>query len=136
MMRRLVVVLAVAGCGDNIVPPAPDAPPPASFELVGHTDLGARGMNSALAVAGDTVYVGSRTDQQPVLIVDISNPAQPAVVGEIGAPDEGLSGLSSRELRAVPDLNLLVVLNLACSAQLHGCNAGAPEPENLKVYDI
>ena len=36
-----------------------------------------------------------------------------------------------------PPLNLLVVLNLACSPDLHGCStAGASEVENLKLFDI
>ena len=84
-MKRLVLLLAVAACGDNLAPSG-------SFEIVGHTDLGARGMNSALAIAGDTAYVGSRIDGKGIAIVDIADPAHPAVVGEIGAPDEGLVG--------------------------------------------
>ena len=42
--------------------PAPAAPSPGSFELVGHDPLLSRGMNAALAVHGDYAYVGSRTD--------------------------------------------------------------------------
>jgi hypothetical protein len=120
----------LVACGDNVAPTG-------SFEIVGHADLGARGMNSALAIAGDTAYVGSRNDAHGVAIVDISDPSHPAQVGEIGAPDEGLVAMSSRELRAVPDLNLLVVLNLVCSPDQHGCSPAAPaEVENLKLYDI
>jgi hypothetical protein len=134
VIARGVAVAAVCGavaaaCGDNLAPAG-------SFEIVGHADLGARGMNSALAVAGDTVYVGSRIEGRGVAIVDVADPARPTVVGEIGPPDEGLPGMSSRELRAVPSANLLVVMNLACSPTLHGC-AGAPaEGENIKLYDI
>jgi len=128
-VKSLVLLLGVAACGDNLAPTG-------SFELVGHSDLGARGMNSALAIAGDTAYVGSRIDGKGIAIVDISDPAQPTVVGEIGAPDEGLLGMSSRELRVLPDHNLLVVLNLNCSPDLHGCQQGEAEPENLKVFDI
>ena len=74
-----------------------------SFEIVGHSDLGARGMNSALAIAGDTAYVGSRIDGKGIAIVDISDPAHPTVVGEIGAPDEGLSrDVVARAARARP----------------------------------
>jgi hypothetical protein len=126
---KWIVLLALAACGDNL-------PPSGSFEIVGHNDLGARGMNSALAIYDDTVYVGSRIDNQPVLIVDVSDPAAPAVVGELGTPDEGLDGMSSRELRVVPDLELLVVLNLQCSPDLHGCSGARPEAENLKLYDL
>lgn len=129
-MKRLALLAALAaGCGD-------DPPGTGSFEIVGHNDLGARGMNSALAIAGTTAYVGSRIDGKPVAILDISDPANPTVVGELGAPDEGLAGISSRELRAIDDLNLLVVLNLQCSPDLHGCASGAAEGENLKFYDI
>ena len=125
----LLLGVGVVACGDNLAPTG-------SFEIVGHSDLGARGMSSALAIAGDTAYVGSRIDGKGIAIVDISDPAQPTVVGEIGAPDEGLLGMSSRELRVLPDHNLLVVLNLNCSPDLHGCQPGEAEPENLKVFDI
>ncbi|MBV8757985.1 MAG: hypothetical protein JO257_11935 [Deltaproteobacteria bacterium] len=128
-MRPWLLPLLVGACGDNLAPSG-------SFEIVGHSDLGARGMNSALAIAGDTAYVGSRIDGKGIAIVDIHDPANPTVVGEIGAPDEGLTGMSSRELRVVPDLHLLVVMNLACSPDLHGCQSGQAERENLKLFDI
>jgi hypothetical protein len=123
-------IVALAACSH------PAAPPSGSFEIVGHSDLGARGMNAALAVAGDTVYVGSRIDGKPIAIVDVSDPRQPSMVGELGAPDEGLVGMSSRELRTVPETDLLIVLNLKCSPSLHGCSTAQPEPENLKLFDI
>jgi len=129
-MRSLVgLVIVVAACGDNL-------PPRATFEVVGHTDLGARGMNSALAIAGDIAYVGSRIDKKPVLIVDINDPANPHVVGEIAEPAEGLSGMSSRELRATTNPPLLFIMNLACSPDLHGCSGVPGEVENIKEYDI
>jgi len=136
MRRAWIALLVVAGCGDNLVAPPGDAPQTATLTVVGHADLGARGMNAALAIAGDTAYVGSRTDGQPILIVDVSDPTAPAVVGELGQPEQARVGMSSRELRAVPDLNLLVVLNLECSPSLHGCASSGDEPENLKLYDI
>jgi len=116
------VLAALAGCGG-------DSEVASSFQIVGHSDLGARGMNSALAIAGDIAYVGSRIDQKPIAIVDISTPAAPTVVGEI----PGSIGMSSRELRAVG--NLLIVMNLRCSPDLHGC-AMAGSTENLAFYDI
>ena len=129
-MRTLAHLAALAaGCGD-------DPPGTGTFEVVGHNDLGGRGMSSALAIAGTTAYVGSRIDGKGVAILDIADPANPTVVGELGAPDEALAGISSRELRAVADLNLLVVLNLRCSPDLHGCAMGTAEQENIKFYDI
>ncbi len=124
-----LVAPPLLGCGDNL-------PQVHELELVGHTDLGGHGMNAALAVAGDTVYVGSRNDQKGVAIVDISDPTAPTVVGEIGPPLAGLPSMSSRELRAVPDLNLLVVLNMVCDKELHGCAESGGELENLRLYDI
>jgi hypothetical protein len=115
------VLAALAGCGGS------DPEVASSFEIVGHADLGARGMNSALAIAGDTIYVGSRIDQKPILILDL---ASLAVVGEI----PGSLGMSSRELRAVD--NTLVVLNLQCSPDLHGCAATGRLTENIALYDI
>ena len=126
---RWLALLVLAACGDNLAPSG-------SFEIVGHADLGARGMNSALAIAGDTAYVSSRIDNKPILIVDISHPDAPAVVGEIGAPNEAQPGMSSREMRVVPDQHLLVVLNLACSPDLHGCTGVRNAPENLSFFDI
>lgn len=115
---------ALTACGDEAEP--------ASFEIVGHSELGARGMNSALAIAGDTVYVGSRNDKRGVVAIDIADPASPTLYGEV---IPAVSGQSSRELRAVADLDLLVVLNLDCSPDLHGCS-GATPTESLTFYDI
>ncbi|MBL9013694.1 MAG: hypothetical protein JNL83_05940 [Myxococcales bacterium] len=127
MMRTVWwALLGLAACGDNAVP----AP---SFERVGHADLGARGMGSALAIAGDVAYVGSRDDRRGIAIVDIADPAAPAMVGEFAMPP---AGISSRELRAVPDKNLLIVMNLQCSDALHGCTTGALPVEHLAFYDI
>jgi hypothetical protein len=126
---RWLILIALAACGDN-------APSRGEFEIVGHTDLGARGMNAAIAIAGDVAYVGSRIDNKPVLIVDIKDPANPRVVGEIGPPIEGLPSMSSRELRATTDPPMLFILNLQCSTTLHGCQAGGGEVENIKQFDI
>jgi hypothetical protein len=120
MRGTWVVLAALAGCGDNLAATG-------AFEVVAHADLGARGMNAALAVAGDTIYVGSRIDQKPILILDT---ATLETVGEI----PGAIGMSSRELRAVD--NTLVVMNLVCSPDLHGCARGATMPEHLALYDI
>src|SRR5687768_9316840 len=110
-----------------------------SCELVGHTPLLNRGMNAGLAVYGNYAYVGSRTDgshpDAGVLVVDISNPANPAVVYQIGPPEEGILGQTSRELRVWPEQELLLVLNFNCEVGLHGCQ-GSQAPPNISVYDI
>lgn len=114
--------------------------PSGSFTLVGHSALLNRGMNAALAVDGDTAYVGSRTDgshaHAGVLVVDISRPAAPRVVGEIGPPDEGNVGESSRELRVWPAAHLLIVLNFACNAVLHACSQWVVPTSTVRFYDI
>jgi hypothetical protein len=111
----------------------------AGFELVGHSPLLNRGMNAALAVHGNYAYVGSRTDgshvDAGVLVVDISNPASPQVVYQIGLPEEGLAGQTSRELRVWPEQELLFVLNLNCEVWLHAC-AQTVVQADLSVYDI
>lgn len=146
----LLVLCLLVACGGGSEGPPPDARiTSGALELVGHSDLQARGMNSALAIAGDYAYVGSRTDgvsheNAGVLIVDISDPASPSVVGSIGRPEQDLLGMTSRELRAVPDKNLLIVMNFACSI-IHNCRTstsmypdtgGVEEVENIKLYDI
>ena len=125
--------------------PAPPEDSPGAFELVGHDPLLSRGMNAALAVHGDYAYVGSRTDgthrNAGVLVIDVSDPAKPAVVGEIGPPNEGNIGESSRELRVLPQQDLLLVLNHACSELIHRCANPSQTglslmPSTIRFYDI
>jgi hypothetical protein len=96
-------------------------------------------MNAGLAVYGNYAYVGSRTDgthvDAGVLVVDISNPSNPQVVYQMGPPDEGLAGQTSRELRVWQEQEILLVLNFACEAGLHDC-APSSEPPNLSFYDV
>lgn len=88
-----------------------------NFTLVGHDPLFSRGMNAALTVFGNYVYVGNRTDGSAtcgvgdprgpgtvcphphpgVLIVNVADPTHPHVVGEIGSPQEGNVGITSRD---------------------------------------
>jgi hypothetical protein len=119
------VLVGLAACGDDRIATG-------EFEIVAHHDLGARGMNAALAVAGTTVYVGSRIDSQGIAILDVSDPAAPTAVGEI----PGVVAMSSRELRAVPDLNLLVVLTIRCDPDLHGCSQTGGVTEAIQLWDI
>lgn len=114
-----------------------------SLELVGHSALDNRGMNAALAVRGDYAYVGSRTDgglkpfDNGVKVVDVSNPKEPTVVGQIGEPHEDNEGETSRELRIWQDQELLIVMNLGsnCASYLHGCSPLTVD-DNLRFYDI
>lgn len=125
--------------------------PPGSFELIGHNPLMSRGMNAALAVHGNYAYVGSRTDGKPwgtqlnlnhagIMVVDISNPANPTVVGEIGPPNQALEDQTSREMRVWPQQDLLIVQNLEsnCSELIHVCSprGGESGPDVFTFYDI
>jgi hypothetical protein len=115
-----------------------------NFELVGHEPLFGRGMNAALALYGSTAYVGNRTDGSSrcgmgdprrdttgldscphphpgILVVDASDPANPAVVNEIGPPYAGMVNETTRELRVWPERKLLMVLSFGCSAVIHAC---------------
>ena len=124
--------------------PLPTDPIADGFELVGHTPLNNRGMNAALAVHGDYVYVGSRTDGQPhhltpgILVVDASDPASPTVVHEISTPDAAAIGETSRELRVWPQQELLIVLNFSCSEILHACVNGQQVSNKSRItfFDI
>lgn len=118
---------------------------PGSFEQLGHEPLMNRGMNAALAVHGRYAYIGSRTDgshpDAGVLVVDVGDPTKPKVVHEIGPPEAGNLGESSRELRVLPDKNLLLVLNHGCSELLHVCanttqTAGNLVTSTVRFYDI
>jgi hypothetical protein len=114
------------------------------FEVVGHDPLFHRGMNSALALhgSGDYVYVGSRTDGSPqhhkpgILVVDVSDPRDPTVVHEIGAPAAGRIGETSRELRVWPQQDLLMVLNFGCSSAIHACAGGEAVGSRVTFFDI
>ena len=109
-----------------------------SLEQVGHSAIGSRGMNSALAVHGGYAYVGSRSDggapKGGVAVIDVSDPSAPRVVHTIGPPDEGEPGLSSRELRVWPEQGLLIVLRFACEGPQSCADYGAPP--SYRFYDI
>ncbi|MEP7359434.1 MAG: hypothetical protein ABI847_19440, partial [Anaerolineales bacterium] len=107
---------------DTPVPPTPSAPPPAptatlgpttlgrieNFTLLGHTALGGRGWNAGLALNYPCAYVGSRRSPA-IAIVDVADPANPTPLDALPlAP-----GSQPVELRAIPDLGLLAVLNFS-----------------------
>src|SRR6059036_3822667 len=166
-MRRkvlpVVLLLATAGltstAGVKAATPTSGAPTLSNFQLVGQNPLFGRGMNSAIAIFGDHLYVGNRTDGSDecvpaegvpdpavtgcphthpgVLVVDIKDPANPTVVGEIGVPNEGNVRETSRELRVWPQQKLLIVQNMRCSNFYHGCPTPPPTPApNFKFYDV
>ena len=132
----LLVALIVVSREDAAAGPAPL---PGGFELVGHSPLMERGMNSALAIHRDHAYVGSRTDgthpNAGVLTVDISDPASPRVVDQIGPPNEAVPGESSRELRVWAAADLLVVMNFKCDPG-HSCPQSDTARSTLRFYDI
>jgi hypothetical protein len=170
-MRRLFLLGVVAALATVtgapsagaavVVAPGGGTPGTSShFTLVGHDPLFGRGMNAALALYGDHVYVGNRTDGSStcgagdprgaadpnscphphpgVLVLDAKHPSHPRVVGEIGPPAEGNVGITSRELRVWPQARLLMVMNFRCSAVIHACPAGndAQFPFDISFYDL
>ncbi len=128
-----------------------------NFQLVGHNPLFNRGMNAALTIFDHYVYIGNRSDASnscgdlassgpvvPVLtptnpdgtcthvrpgiqIVDIQDPSDPTVVGEIPAsvavPNAAGEpvGVTSRELRVWPQKKLLIEMAFRCSRVIHAC---------------
>jgi hypothetical protein len=129
-----------------------------NIQLVGQNALYGRGMNAALALYDHYVYIGNRTDASStcvgatglpkgtgcahphpgILIVDAKDPANPAIVGEIGPPYAGLVGITTRELRVWPDKKLLIVMSFRCSRLLHACAEGTDKqfPFDLKFFNL
>ncbi len=129
-----------------------------NFVLVGHDPLFGRGMNAAATIFRHFVYIGNRTDGSAicgvgdprgpgancphphpgVLIEDVADPAHPHVVGEIGPPFEGNTGITSREVRVWPRAKLLVVMNFRCSSVIHACPRGTDKlfPFDLAFYSL
>lgn len=131
-MRARTTFLALLTAFSLPLPSGAAAPAPAAsryglakgFQLVGYTDLGKRGMNSPIAVAGSCVYVGDRSARNGIAIVDVKNPAKPRMAGKI----KPQSGATQRELRADAGLGILVVMSYSLSTGGAG--------NHLKVYDI
>jgi hypothetical protein len=137
--KALVAIAAVM----LVLPAAAMAAPPpktGSLTQVGHEPLMDRGMNAAIAVHGDYAYVGSRTDgghegmpHGGVMVVDISDPSDPTL---LGPPFDAKPGESSRELRVWKSQDILIVLNTNCGVgdTLHHCTQ--PSISNFRFYDI
>jgi hypothetical protein len=136
--KALVTIAALT----LLMPATASAKPPkaGSIKQVGHESLMNRGMNAAIAIHGDYAYIGSRTDgghagmpQGGVMVVDISNPSDPAL---LGPPFDANPGESSRELRVWKSQDILIVLNTNCGVgpTLHHCTQ--PSISNVRFYDI
>jgi hypothetical protein len=118
---------------------APQSPATGSLTQVGHEPLLNRGMNAAIAIQGDYAYIGSRTDAHEglpmggIMVVDISDPSSPKLVG---GPFDANPGESSRELRVWRSQDILIVLNTNCGVgpTLHWCTQ--PSISNFRFYDI
>jgi hypothetical protein len=138
--RALVAIVALALILPATATAAKPPPKTGSITQVGHEPLMNRGMNAAIAVHGDYAYVGSRTDgghegmpHGGVMVVDISNPSDPTL---LGPPFDAKAGESSRELRVWRSQDILIVLNTNCGVgdQLHHCTQ--PSISNFRFYDI
>ena len=119
-----------------------------NFELVGQnplldSDPGAldpgltpmgiqRGSNGNLGVAaGPCVYVGSLAGSLPALVVDVSDPRKPTVVGPVPGHVPGI-GHGIDAIDTIPDLNLMVIhMRPAVWSGFKRENATA-----LQIYDI
>lgn len=139
-----------------------------NFQLVGQNPLFSRGLNAAPAIFKNFLYVGNRTDGSSrcgigdprrtdpnfgldscthvhpgILILNIGDPANPTVVGEIPAPLNAAAvpapvGVTSRELRVWANKNLLVTMNFRCSSALHACPRGNDTifPFDIKFFSL
>jgi hypothetical protein len=165
MKSRFMIVLAaicivLAGTGLlNATTPGTSK----NVQLVGQNPLFGRGMNAAAANYNNFLYVGNRTDgsmrcgfgdprrvngldtcphpHPGILIVDINNPANPTVVGEIPAPLNTAGqpvGITSREVRVWPQKKLLMTMNFRCSSLLHACpkTNDTTSPFDIKFFSL
>jgi hypothetical protein len=166
MKPRLLIVTVVSAV-ILLWPAATRAATPSTsrnVQVVGQNPLFNRGLNAAAAIFDHFLYVGNRTDgssrcgrndprrtpttldscQHPhpgILILDIDDPSNPTVVGEIPAPLNTAGqpvGVTSREVRVWPDQKLLVTMNFRCSSFLHACppTNDTTSPFDLKFFDL
>ena len=151
-MPRLAVLLALALTAAlpafaSAQEPPPGPAMPGTFEQLGHEPLMNRGMNAALAVHNGYAYVGSRTDgthaNAGIMVVDVRDPKAPKIVDEIG-PERGEAlptQTSGREMRILPDQQLLIIANHSCSEAIHRCasanlTGASAIPSNYNIFDI
>lgn len=80
--------------------PGANEPVTKNFEVVGHHDLGLSETNGDVWVHGNFAYVGTWSDPctgRGVKIVDVSDPANPELVGTLGARE----GTSAEDMKVV-----------------------------------
>jgi hypothetical protein len=119
--------------------PGAEQPTDGRLKQVGHDPLMNRGMNAAIAIHGDYAYIGSRTDgghvgpHGGIMVIDISEPSDPTL---LGSPLDPKPGESTRELRVWKSQDMLIVLNTNCGVgnTLHHCTR--PSISNIRFYDI
>jgi hypothetical protein len=137
-----------------------------NFQVVGQNPLFNRGMNAALTIFQNFLYVGNRTDGSSqcgvgdpritdpkfgsdscphvhpgILILNINDPTSPTVVGEIPAPLNTTGqpvGITSRELRVWPNKKLLITMNFRCSSVIHACptTTDSTSPFDIKFFSL
>lgn len=138
----------------RITYPAPPKPPieriprrgaGEHFQLVGHNPLLdnhlipdlrpmgiPRGANGNIAAAaGPCVYVGNLAGSLPALVVDVSNPRNPTVVGPVPGHVPGI-GHGIDAIDSIPELDLMVI-------HMRPAVFGGFNPQNatsLQIYDI
>src|SRR5712692_1760099 len=163
MKSRLVVTLGLF----LVVLTSPAAPQVSlNFQVVGQNPLFNRGMNAALTIFQNFLYVGNRTDGSSrcgigdprrtdpnfgldscphvhpgILILNIQDPTNPTVVGEIPAPLNPAGqpvGITSREVRVWPQKNLLITMIFRCSSRLHACplTDDTMSPFDIKFFSL
>ena len=96
-----------------------------------------RGSNGDITMAGDCVFVGSFIGYQTTLIVDVSNPKKPTVVGEVpGLPPgvgNGIEGIeASGDLLVIDQRTSLGGLGFT----IPGGTSVEPGFRGITVYDI
>jgi hypothetical protein len=94
---------------------------------------------AASAIRGATsIRTRVRIPIQGILVVDVADPANPSVVGEIGSPYAGQIGITTRELRVWPQEHLLMVMTFRCSSVIHACPPGTDTtfPFDIKFFDL
>ncbi|MHB8507160.1 MAG: LVIVD repeat-containing protein [Candidatus Dormibacteria bacterium] len=133
MVAGLLMVTPVAAPVGTVLAAAET---PGALETVGAEPLQGRGMNAALAVAGDCAFVGSRNDAAP-LVVDVADPGHPRLAGMLHAHP----GSTPRELRAIPRSHELAVMFYRLAGGLNGLDlyhwkSSCLAPELVGHYDF